>query len=70
MEMMKPVKGYEGLYSVDEEGNIFGWKWKHFLIPSPTGSGYPAVTLSKNNMEYSDQPHGALVSENHGSIFH
>ena len=46
---MKDIKGYEGLYAIDEDGNVWGYKRKHFLSQTPDKDGYLKVSLSKNN---------------------
>ena len=46
---MKEIKGYEGLYSATKEGKIFGHKRSKFLKEYATTSGYPSVSLCKNN---------------------
>ena len=46
---MKDIKGYEGLYAIDESGNVWGYKRKHFLTPRKDKDGYLKVGLSKDN---------------------
>ena len=44
--MMLDIKGYEGLYAVTEDGQVWSYRRKKFLVPN--GSKYKQVTLSKN----------------------
>ena len=48
---MKDIKGYEGLYAIDENGNVFGYKRKKFLKPLTDSSGYYQVVLCKNGLQ-------------------
>ena len=43
--MTKPIKGYEGKYSVDEEGNVYNIKRKKKLSKITMESGYVYVHL-------------------------
>lgn len=50
---MKEIKGYEGLYSIDEEGNVLSIRSGKFLKPflsysKTSGLKYKDVALSKN----------------------
>ena len=47
---MKDIKGYEGLYAVDEEGNVFSLRThkKKILKASDNGQGYKRVQLCVN----------------------
>jgi hypothetical protein len=47
---MKDVKGYEGLYSVDENGSVWSFKWGKCrkLSPGLSGKGYHKVQLCKD----------------------
>ena len=42
--MKKDIKGYEGLYSVDEHGNVYG-QHDNLLTPYDNGYGYLIVDL-------------------------
>ena len=42
--MKTPIKGYEGLYSVDTNGVVYGWKGQP-LKPHDNGYGYLIVDL-------------------------
>ena len=44
---MRDIKGYEGLYSVTEDGRVFGHKRKHYLAARPDKDGYLRVNLYK-----------------------
>jgi hypothetical protein len=45
---MKDVVGYEGLYAIDEEGNVFSLRTHKKMKHSDNGKGYKQVTLFKN----------------------
>ena len=47
---MIDITGYEGLYAIDENGNVWGYKKKHFLTQTPDKDGYMTVKLTKNNV--------------------
>jgi hypothetical protein len=42
-----PIRGWEGLYSVDEIGNVFSERNRFFLKQNLAGNGYPFVTLHR-----------------------
>lgn len=42
------VKDYEGLYKINEFGEVFSVKRNKFLKPDTSGDGYARYTLSKN----------------------
>lgn len=42
---MKPVKGYEGLYSICDTGIVFSHRYNRGLNPCKAGRGYPYVVL-------------------------
>lgn len=44
---MKDIPGYEGLYAITEDGQVWGHKRKHFLTQSHMDH-YPHVVLCKN----------------------
>ena len=46
---MKDIKGYEGLYAVTEDGQVYGYKRKKFLKPIKEWTGYYKVNLSKDS---------------------
>lgn len=43
---MKDIPGYEGLYSIDEDGNVFSYRRQNFLKPYMGDRGYLRVGLS------------------------
>ena len=45
---MKDIKGYEGLYAVTEDGQVWSYRRKIFLKPKKNDRGYLQVCLSKN----------------------
>ena len=48
---MKDIKGYEGLYAVTPEGEVYSYKSKKFLKPKFQTKGYMQVRLIKNGEE-------------------
>ena len=45
---MKDIKGYEGLYGITTEGDVYSYKRKKFLKPGVNGIGYLYVSLCKD----------------------
>jgi hypothetical protein len=45
---MKEIKNYEGLYWIDESGNVYNKKYKLKTTRSSSGTGYLQVALCKN----------------------
>ena len=45
---MKDIKGYEGLYGITTEGNVYSYKRKRFLKPGVNQKGYLYVILCKD----------------------
>ena len=45
---MRDVKGYEGLYAIDEDGQIYSYISKKYLKPTDNGKGYMIIGLVKN----------------------
>lgn len=45
---MKDIKGYEGLYAVTEDGQVWSYKSKKFLKPYKAYNGYLRVGLFKD----------------------
>ena len=64
----KSVKGYEGLYAVNENGRVFAFKRPHcyrkahYMTPAPDTHGYPMVCLCKNGKNTTRRVH-RLVAE-------
>ena len=46
--MNKPIRNYEGLYEIDELGNVYSLKRHKIMSPTISNSGYKAVVLSKD----------------------
>lgn len=44
---MKDIPGYENLYAITEDGQVWGYKRKKFLTPFMNKFGYMRVNLSK-----------------------
>lgn len=58
---MKDIKGYEGLYAVDEVGNVFSYRTNKFLSQANC-NGYKYVNLCKNKKKKFTSIH-RLVAE-------
>ena len=66
---MRPIKGYEGLYSITEDGKIFSHERKingairkgRFLKPSSDGYGYYFVCLQKDRTKKYPKVHRILA---------
>jgi len=56
---MKDVPGYEGLYAVDDAGNVYSFEWGNFrkLRPGLNSGGYYQVILCKNEKRKSHSVH-------------
>ena len=59
---MKDIVGYEGLYAITPEGEVWSYKRKKFLTPYISGNGYFKVRLLKDNGEKQYYVH-RLVAE-------
>lgn len=59
---MKDIKGYEGLYAVTPEGEVWSYKYKKFLKPRKCSNGYLQVNLCKDGKEKNHLIH-RLVAE-------
>lgn len=46
---MREIKGYEGLYAINENSEIINLKTKHIKHPSLGNTGYLMIDLFKNN---------------------
>ena len=46
---MKDIKGYEGLYAITEDGQVWSYGYKRFLKPADNGHGYLCVGLTDLN---------------------
>lgn len=60
MEVWKDVKGYEGLYQVSSEGNIYSFATHRTLKPSPTDR-YLFVVLCKNGKKKTHLVHRVVA---------
>lgn len=49
---VKPVPGYEGLYSVSDDGRIFSHRANRYLQPKIDRYGYQAIVLSKGGKSW------------------
>ena len=45
---IRPVKGYEGLYEIDENGNVYSLSRKKYMAQHKMKKGYMRVALCKN----------------------
>ena len=59
---MKDIKGYEGLYAITTEGDVWSYKSKRFLKPVADCKGYLFVRLCKDGKVKSYRLH-RLVAE-------
>lgn len=59
---MKPIKNYEGRYSITEDGRIYSHKTERFLAPKYGKDGYMRISLNKNGVSKSYLIH-RLVGE-------
>lgn len=48
INMLVDIKGYAGLYKVDENGNVYSCLSSKYLKPSESNTGYYRVMLYKN----------------------
>lgn len=46
--MNKPIRNYEGLYEIDELGNVYSLKRHKIMSPVMNNSGYKTIKLSKD----------------------
>ena len=61
MAKRKPIKDYEGLYEIDEDGNVYSLK-NGILQPGISTTGYYVVSLYKNGNSNTKKVH-RLVAE-------
>lgn len=64
---MKPIAGYEGLYSIDKEGNVYSHRRKKFLkpylaYPKSSGLKYREVRLCKDGVKKCKRLHRLLAT--------
>lgn len=48
----KPIKGFEGLYEITNDGNVYSFKSNKFLKPRLSMDGYKRVCLYNNGNKY------------------
>lgn len=60
--MNKDIRGFEGLYTIDEDGNVYSIRSKKYLRPSVGTNGYLSITLCVNNVKTKREIH-RLVAE-------
>lgn len=60
--MMKDIIGFEGLYSITDQGNVWSYYTNKFLKPVLGANGYLKVTLVKDGKKYTKAVH-RLVAE-------
>ena len=59
---MKGIKGYEGIYKISEDGQVWSCYYKKFLSPFDNGHGYLYVVLNKDYNKVKARVH-RLVAE-------
>lgn len=59
---MKPIKGYEGLYAISEEGRVANCKTGFFLSGSVNSHGYRVVSLTKDGKKTDCKLHRLLAT--------
>jgi hypothetical protein len=60
MEGFVDIIGYEGLYMINKEGDIWSNKLKNCKVPSVSWDGYAHISLSKNNIRKTFKLHRLL----------
>lgn len=61
MTRWKAFPGFDGLYSVSDDGKVLNRKLRKKLHPSPDGKGYMRVCLRKNGLSYNKSVHQAMA---------
>ena len=59
---MKDIKGFESLYQITDEGQVFSLITKKYLKPTPDKDGYLQVKLYINGKQFTRKIH-RLVAE-------
>ena len=73
---MKDIVGYEGLYAITTEGEVWSYKSKKFLKPGVSHKGYLFVNLCKNGKVKCVRVHRLVATayipnpENHPQVNH
>ena len=63
MELWNPVRGFETLYQVSNEGRVMSLKCgRTKVMRTPPANGYPSICLVKDKTKYSCRVH-RLVAE-------
>lgn len=63
MENWKDVIGYEGLYKVSDQGNVYSCVTNKVLTPAICGRGYLKVILCRNKHDHKNMMIHRLVAE-------
>ena len=58
---MKDIKGYEGLYAVTKDGQVWSYKSKKFLKPYKAYNGYLRVSLIKDGDRKNKRVHRLVM---------
>lgn len=58
----KDIPGYEGLYAVTTDGQVWSYRRQRFLSPGWQGSGYLFVILSKDGTQKHHKVHRLVLS--------
>lgn len=61
MDDFKEIPGYEGLYQVDKNGNVYSLQTSRYLKPSISRAGYKQYVLHKNHMQHCMLAHRAVA---------
>ena len=61
--MQKDIKGYEGLYAITDEGQVYSYQKKRFLTPAKCGRGYLKVMLCRGKEDHKNLMIHRLVAE-------
>ena len=60
--MIKDIKGFEGLYQITDEGQVYSVRRDKYLKPRKDKDGYLLVNLYKDKKQYTRKVH-RLVAE-------
>lgn len=60
--MVRPIKGFEGLYEVDDEGNVNNVKTGNIIKPFENKYGYNYVTLVKDGKKRNFRVHRIVAT--------
>lgn len=59
--MSKEIKGFEGLYTIDESGNVFSIRKKKYISPFYNKNGYMMISLVKDKKKSNMTIHRLLA---------